>query len=86
MLRVDGMEATTATETTLNLIKNMNSHNEIAASHFNKKTLRSLAKKGLYIVQSTFLPGANGCYSNGETAYVISNGQIKTYLQVLSLA
>ena len=64
----------------------MNTHHKIAASHFNKKTLRSLSKKGIFLVQSTWVPDIDGNYSNGMTAYVLSNGQMKTYLQVLALA
>lgn len=64
----------------------MNTHHKIAASHFNKKTLRSLSKKGIFLVQSTLVPDIDGSYSNGMTAYVLSNGQMKTYLEVLALA
>jgi len=64
----------------------MNAHHSIAASAFSKSTLRKLAKAGLFIVSATFIPGADGSYANGESAYVLSNGQIKSYLEVLKLA
>ena len=51
-----------------------------------QKTLRSLSKKGIFLVQSTWVPDIDGNYSNGMTAYVLSNGKMKTYLEVLALA
>jgi hypothetical protein len=64
----------------------MNAHHPIAASAFSKSTLRNLAKAGLFIVSATFIPGSDGSYANGESAYVLSNGQMKSYLEVLKLA
>ena len=80
------IEATTATTKTKNQIKKMNTHHKIAASHFNKKTLRALSKKGIFLIQSTWVPDIDGSYANGMTAYVLSNGQMKSYLEVLALA
>ena len=64
----------------------MNAHHSIASANFSKKTLNKLAKAGLFIVSSTWIPGADGSYANGESAYVLSNGQMKSFLGVLKLA
>ena len=80
------IEATTATTKTKNQNEKMNTHHKIAASHFNKKTLRALSKKGIFLIQSTWVPDIDGSYANGMTAYVLSNGQMKSYLEVLALA
>lgn len=61
-------------------------HHEIPASKFNKRTLAKLAKKGLFIVWSYWMPGNDGSFANGETGYQLSNGQVRTHLQVLELA
>jgi len=66
--------------------RKMNTHHKIAASHFSKKTLRALSKKGIFLIQSTWVPDIDGSYANGMTAYALSNGQMKSYLEVLALA
>lgn len=64
----------------------MNAHHTIAASAFSKSTLSKLAKAGIFIVSATFIPGADGSYANGESAYILSNGEMKSYLDVLKIA
>lgn len=62
---------------------------EIIRSHFNRKTLTALKKKGVEVVKSTFVPAPGGDYTQGETAYVVNdNGMscIRSYLEVLKLA
>lgn len=61
-------------------------HHEITASKFNKRTLAKLAKKGLFLVWSYWMPGKYGSFANGETGYQLSNGQVRTHLEVLELA
>lgn len=61
-------------------------HHPIASANFSKKLLNKLAKCGLFIVSSTWIPGADGSYANGESAYMLSDGTMKTFLQVLALA
>jgi len=64
----------------------MNAHHFIASSAFSKSTLRKLAKAGIFIVSATWIPGTDGSYANGESAYILSNGQMKSFLDVLKLA
>jgi len=61
------------------------SHHKIAATHFNKTTLRSLSKKGFILTQATWVSDIDGNFANGMTAYIFSNGQMKSYLEVLAL-
>ena len=65
-------------------------HHEIAGSHFNRKTLNALAKKGIAIHSATYLPNAEtGTFINGETGYMLDDngtGRLRNYLQVLELA
>ncbi len=60
-------------------------HHKIAAAHFNKTTLRSLSKKGFILTQATWVSDIDGNFANGMTAYIFSNGQMKSYLEVLAL-
>lgn len=64
----------------------MTNHHPICGSHFSAKTLRSLTKKGLFLVSATYVPGEDGTYANGETAYALSNGKLVSFLDVLKLA
>lgn len=66
----------------------MSSINQIAISHFGRKTVKALAGKKITLVDLTYVPGPGGDFANGETGYVINNdgqGQVKTYLEVLAL-
>ena len=60
-------------------------HHPIPASHFNKRTLSALTKKGVAIVSMTALPDEKGSFLNSETGYQLSTGQLLTYLAVLAL-
>lgn len=67
----------------------MNTHHFIAGSHFSAKTRRQLSKKGIQIVGAEWVPGANGSYANGETAYrLLANGccYLRSFLQVRAAA
>lgn len=67
----------------------MSNHHEIPASHFSKKTLKALTRKGIAIVSATYVPGTDGSYTNGETGYILDdNGteRVRSFLQVLDLA
>ena len=64
----------------------MTNHHPICGSHFSAKTLRSLAKKGLFLASATWVPGLDGTYANGETAYLLSDGRMLSFLQVLKEA
>lgn len=67
----------------------MTTHHPIPSTHFAKKTLRQLSKKGITITGATWIPGADGSYANGETAYELEvNGcrYLRTFLQVRKAA
>lgn len=64
----------------------MNKHNEISAKSFTAKTLKALAKKNLFIVNSTFIPGADGKYTSGESGFVVSDGRLLNWMGVYNLA
>jgi hypothetical protein len=64
-------------------------HHPIPAAHFNAKILRALAKRGIYLNGSTWLPDASGNFANGETGYELDdNGtcRIRTYREVRAIA
>lgn len=69
----------------------MNKHNEIQASHFSKKTLCALTKKGITIVGASWLPGRDGSFASADacTGYHLNDngtGKVKTFLEVLACA
>lgn len=64
----------------------MTSHHPIAGSKFSNATLRRLAKKQIFLVSSTWIPGADGSFANGETAFLVSDGRLLRALEVLKLA
>jgi hypothetical protein len=67
----------------------MNKHHEIPASHFNKKVLKALTKKGIAIIGMTTIPGNDGSYATGFTGYELDDngtGRVRSYLQVEALA
>jgi hypothetical protein len=68
-----------------------NTHHTIPASHFNKKTLRALTKKGIAIINAQWMPGRDGSYisADAQTGYMLDDngtGRLVTYLEVLKLA
>lgn len=61
----------------------------IALRHFRKTTIRRLADRGITVLGSVCVPGNDGSFANGETAYRLDdNGthRIRTFLQVLAIA
>jgi len=47
---------------------------------FNSKTIRSLSRKGINIIGTTFLPDENGSFLNGRRGYQINdNGTGKVW-------
>jgi hypothetical protein len=61
-------------------------HHNIASANFSKKTLKNLQKKGIFITSSFYSPGRDGTFANGETVYQLSNGQVRTFLEILAIA
>lgn len=60
----------------------------VGTNHFNSKTIKALAKKGITIIGMVAIPDVNG-YCNSETGYQIDdNGthRIRLYLEILELA
>jgi len=67
----------------------MNYANDYFISHFGKKVVKALVAKGIVPVSATYLPDANGDFSNGETGYCIENNgehQVRTYRQIREMA
>lgn len=64
----------------------MTTHHPIAGSKFSAKTLRALAKKNIFVASATWIPGTDGSFANGETAFLLSDGRLMTFLQVLKQA
>lgn len=59
---------------------------QIIRRHFSAKTLRSLEKRGIRVLSSTFIPGSDGSYCNGETAYNVDDngcGRVWTFLEIM---
>lgn len=66
----------------------MSSIQQIAISHFGRKTVKDLAKKKIELIDLTFLPGENGDFTTGQTGYVLDNNgqsQVRLYLEVLKM-
>ena len=56
---------------------------------FTVKTRNALARKGITVIGSTFIPGSAGSFANGERAYNVSDngcGRVWTFGQVLEAA
>lgn len=59
------------------------------AKDFSKTTRNALRLKGIAFAGTTWLPGSDGSFANGERGYVlVDNGtqRIRTYLEVAALA
>lgn len=68
---------------------NKTTHTAPAAKDFSKTARATLARKGIAIIGSTWLPGTDGTFANGERGYTLSdNGtqRIRTYAEVVALA
>jgi hypothetical protein len=64
-------------------------HTSPAARDFSREVLASLTRKGIAIIGSTWLPGEDGTFANGERGYVIEDrltSRIRTYLRVIAIA
>lgn len=58
-------------------------------NHFNKTTIKALAKKGIKIIGLQAIPDSNGSFLNSQTGYVLDNNgtcQVRLYLEVLEMA
>lgn len=62
---------------------------EIGNSHFGKRRMKALLKKGIVIVGLTYIPGEGSMpMATGTTGYCLSDndtGQVLDYLGVLAL-
>ena len=64
---------------------------EIAIRNFGKRTVNSLAKRGITFIGMTVIPDMNSSMplANGETGYEINdNGvaKLKTFLEIIKIA
>ena len=56
---------------------------------FNRSTVKALNARGIRVLGATWVPGADGTYANGETAYNLDDngtGRVRSFLEVLALA
>ena len=56
---------------------------------FTVKTRNALARKGIVVLNATFIPGEDGSFANGSRAYNVSDngcGRVWTFGQVLEAA
>jgi hypothetical protein len=58
----------------------------MASKDFSSKTLRNLAAKGIKIVSSMVVPDSTGSYADGDMAYMLSTGELRTFAEVLALS
>ena len=59
------------------------------ARYFKLATLRALAKRGIQVVGSTWAPGSDGSFANGQTVCMLDdNGtqRVRSYLDTLAIA
>jgi hypothetical protein len=59
-----------------------------AHKDFNRNSIAALRRAGIAITGSTWLPGADGSFANGERGYELNdNGthKIRTYMQMREL-
>ena len=61
-------------------------HHSIPATHFNKRTLRALTAMGIFIAYSQAVPAFAGDRYFQATGYMLSTGELRTYLEVLAIA
>ena len=57
-----------------------------ATRDFSKATIKALRAQGIAIAFATWIPGTDGTYANGERAYMLSNGCLRTHAEVIALA
>lgn len=61
-------------------------HSKLASRNFSATTLAALRAKGITLSHTTWLPDASGSFANGETGYMLSDGRLRTFSEVLALA
>jgi hypothetical protein len=60
---------------------------QVAKRDFSSKTLRALCAKGIELVGAQMLPGAGAMpWANAERGYLLNNGRVVTFAQVLEAA
>lgn len=63
--------------------------NHRSSKDFNRKIIATLNARGIFFHGSTWLPGPDGSFANGETGYQLDdNGthRVRTYRQVSEMA
>lgn len=66
----------------------MTKTNHRAAKDFNRKLVNELNKRGVFFVGSTWVPGTDGTFANGERAYNLDdNGthRVRSYAEVKAM-
>lgn len=66
----------------------MNNTTTSAAKDFGRKAVTTLSRKGIRITGSTWLPGTDGSFANGERGYLLDDngtGKARTYAEMRSL-
>jgi hypothetical protein len=61
---------------------------KIANSHFSRKEVATLRKRGIVFTGTTFLPNEAGDYTKGETGYLIDDngtGRCRNFAGVMDL-
>lgn len=56
---------------------------------FSAKTRNALARKGIVVLNATFIPGEDGTFANGRRAYNVNDngcGRVWTHSQVMECA
>lgn len=61
-------------------------HHPIPATHFSKRTLRALAAMGIFIISAQAVPAFSGDTYFQGTAYMLTNGQMRSFLEVIAIA
>lgn len=64
-------------------------HTAPAAKDFSVKVRNTLARRGIAIVGSTWLPGTDGSFANGERGYIVDDcgtQRIRSYADLTAYA
>lgn len=66
----------------------MKTTKNLGARYFGRATVRALAAKGVVVVDAIAMPGVDGSYIAPDacTMYALSDGRLRTYLDVLAIA
>ena len=57
-----------------------------SARDFSRKVRNALTKAGLTVQTSFWIPGPNCDFANGETAYLLSDGRLLRWSDVVRIA